>query len=136
MRDARVPDADVIPLRGYRRFPMWAAVPVFNSPTWDPVSFQALMAARARSLPGIEELKRKTISTADGALKHRWPVPDFGPPGHDQGYRCRKCRCWFKPLTPTSLHKHKCPKCGRVEEDNPKLDHAWLMRYNGSNGSR
>ncbi|MFP4029819.1 MAG: alginate lyase family protein [Candidatus Brocadiia bacterium] len=123
-------DSDVIPLRGYRRWPMWGSVPLFNYRTWRPAEFKAYLKGREKSVPGIAGWKRSVIRGADRALKHDWPVPDFGPPEHNQGYRCSKCKCWLKPATPTALHKHVCPKCGKVYENNEHYDRAYLLNYN------
>jgi phage FluMu protein Com len=125
-----VEDSDVIPLRGYRRWPMWGTVPLLNYRTWKPAEFQAFLAAREKAMPGIGGWRRRVVSHADRTLLHDWPVPDFGPPIHDQAYRCADCGIWLKPATPTSLHKHKCPKCGEVYENNEHYDRAYLLRYN------
>ncbi len=124
-------DSDVLPLRGYRSFPMWAAVPMFERARWSPAAFQAALDARAKALPAIAEWRKRTLRAADAALPHDYPVPDYGPPGHDQGYRCSKCKCWLKPAGPTTLHKHVCPECGKVWENNEKFDAAYLKRYHG-----
>ena len=126
-----VADSDVIPLRGYRRWPMWGTVPLLNYRTWKPAEFRAYLAAREKAMPGIGGWKRRVVSHAGRALRHDWPVPDFGPPAHDQGYRCSDCGVWLKPATPTSLHKHRCPKCGKTYENDDHYDRAHLLRYNG-----
>jgi len=127
-----VPDSDVVALRGYRRFPMWGTVPIFNKRTREPVTFGAHLAGREKAMPAIKGWKASVLGRANGALKHDWPVPDFGPPEHDQRYRCDKCRCWLKAATPTSLHKHVCPKCGEVHENVHRYDYSYLMRYNNA----
>jgi len=126
-----VEDSDVIPLMGYRRFPMWGTVPIFHKLRWTPETFQALLDAREKVLPGVKNWRAGVVGAADEAMKYKWPVPDFGPPGHDQGYRCDKCKNWLQPVTPTDLHKHTCPKCGALFVNNDFYDRAWLMRYNG-----
>lgn len=126
-----VPDSDVVVLRGYRRFPMWGSVPIFNKRVWRPETLQAELSARQKLLPNIAKWRQSVIRSADYAMKHDWPAPPFGPPGHDQNYRCRKCKRWLEPFTPISFHKHICPQCKQVFENNEVLDRAWLMRYNG-----
>ncbi len=130
-----VEDSDVIPLRGYRRFPMWGSVPIFNRHRWTPATLQAFLEAREKVLPKIADWKAHVVRCADEALKYRWPVPDFGPPLHDQGYRCNKCNDWLQPATPTSLHKHFCPICKATFENNSYIDRCWLMRYNSGRAS-
>ncbi len=114
---AGVPDSDVHVLRGYRRWPMWGVVPLRSRKTWTAKG------------------KGGTVQAAERIMQHRWPVPDFGPPLHDQLYSCKKCGKWLKPLTPTEFHKHKCPKCGKIVEDNDRMDRAWLGRYNRKLGA-
>jgi len=130
-----VEDSDVIPLRGYRRFPMWGSVPIFNKHRWTPATLQAFLGAREKVLPKIADWRAQVVRSADEAMKYRWPVPDFGPPLHDQGYRCKKCSDWLRPATPTSFHKHICPKCGDTFENNAYYDRCWLMRYNSARAS-
>lgn len=125
-----VEDSDVIPLKGYRRWPMWGVVPVFHTRRWEPPTFQAFLDAREKAMPQIAGWRTGVVRAAEGALKYRWPVPDFGPPGHDQGYRCRKCKRWLEPVTPISLHHHHCPQCKQEFKNNDYYDRAWLMRYN------
>ncbi|MBI2191619.1 MAG: alginate lyase family protein [Planctomycetes bacterium] len=123
-------DSDVIPLMGYRRFPLWASVPVFHRNPWNPESFQAFLAAREKAVPGIRGWLQSEVAQAGQAMKFHWPVPDFGPPIHDQAYRCDRCRVWLQPETPITFHKHICPACKAVFENNDRYDRAWLMRYN------
>jgi hypothetical protein len=125
-----VEESDVIPLKGYRRWPMWAAVPVFFPCRWDPPTFQAFLDARQKAFPAVQGWKDGVGGAAEAAMKYRWPIPDFGPPGHDQGYRCNDCKCWLQPVTPVSLHHHQCPKCKKEFQNNAFFDRAWLMRYN------
>jgi len=125
-----VQDSDVIPLKGYRRWPMWGVVPVFHTRRWEPPTFQAFLDARQKAMPQIAGWRAGVVRAAEGALKYQWPVPDFGPPGHDQGYRCRKCKRWLAPVTPVSLHHHHCPSCKQEFKNNDYYDRAWLMRYN------
>ena len=113
-----IDDSDVIPLRGYRRYPMWGCVPVFTRFRWTPATFGAWLEARAKVFPGVEAWRKATLAAADRLLPHAWPVPDFGPPAHDQLYRCHDCGCWLQGATPVSLRKHVCPKCGKVFEGN------------------
>ena len=129
---AGIEDSDVYPLMGYRPWPMWASVPLTNARPWEPATFVAFLDAREKALPSIHTWRRQIIDRADRALPHRWPVPDFGPPRHDQGYRCHECRQWLAPVTPTSLHHHHCTQCGREFKNDPKYDRAWLMRYNAA----
>ena len=128
----RVPgaaDSDVVPLRGYRKWPMWGTVPVFNDHSWRPAEFQAYLSAREKAMPGIARWKEKVEKAARGAMKHDWPIPDFGPPEHNLSYRCADCKVWLKPATPTSLHKHVCPKCGKVFDHDEHMDRAYLLNY-------
>ncbi len=124
-----VADSDVIPLMGYRRWPMWASVPLFNQKHWTPPAFQAEVAAKAKYFPSVASWKMGIIRRADGAMKYDWPVPLDGPPGHDQGYRCRKCSRWLEPKTPVSFNHHHCPKCKQEFVDNDFLNKAWIRRY-------
>ena len=129
-----VPDSDVTPLRGYRRWPMWGVVPVFNRVTWVPETFQAYLAGQTAMAAGIGHMKTGVVRSAEQALKYDWPVPHYGPPGHDQSYICKACRAKLKPATPTALHKHVCPKCGKVVENNPQMDRHYVRIYHARRG--
>jgi hypothetical protein len=108
---------------------MWASVPLFNQRHWTPPAFQAEVAAKAKYFPSVASWKMHTIRRADGAMKYDWPVPLDGPPGHDQGYRCRKCSRWLEPKTPVSFNHHFCQKCKQEFVDNDFLNKAWIRRY-------
>ena len=125
-----IEDSDVIPLRGYRRWPMWGTIPIFNRKRWTPVTLQAFLDARAKAMPGIAAWRNGVIGSAGRAMKYDWPIPDFGPPIHDQLYRCAKCGCWLKPIVPNELRNHQCPKCKKQHLDDDRFSRAWLMRYN------
>ena len=122
-------DSDVVPLRGYRKWPIWGTVPLFNAHSWRPTEFQAYLDARAKAMPGIGAWKNKVVKAAKGAMKHDWPIPDFGPPEHNLSYRCAECKVWLKPATPTSLHKHVCPKCEKIFDHDEDMDRAYLLNY-------
>ena len=124
-----VADSDVLILRGYRRFPLWGVVPPFIRERWDPVTFQAFLAAREKVLPGIGGWRDEILAAADKALPVQWPVPDFGPPIHNQAYRCGTCNCGLQPVSPTELRKHICPQC-KATHDSDGMDRAYLLNYN------
>ncbi|MFW6107273.1 MAG: hypothetical protein ACOC8A_01135 [bacterium] len=127
------PDGDTVPLMGYRAWPMWGAVPVYNRTTWSPVEFQAFIAARAKALPGIGEWRERAVRAADAAMEVDWVVPplELLPAGFDQSYRCGDCGKWLRPLSPTDFRHHQCPRCGRRFEGSEKLDKAYASRYLG-----
>lgn len=127
-----VPDGDVLPLRGYRRWPMWGVVPIYSYHTWTHAEFAAWLGARAKAMPGAAAWSEGVVQKAEGALKHDWPIPDFGPAAHNLSYRCAKCKNWLKPATPTSLHKHVCPTCKRVFDHDEHMDRAYLLNYNSA----
>jgi len=130
-----IEDSDVIPLMGYRRWPMWASVPLFNQKHWTPPTFQAQVAAKSKYFPSAASWQAQTIRRAEGAMKYDWPVPLDGPPGHDQGYRCRKCSRWLEPKTPISFNHHFCPTCKQEFVDNDFLNKAWIRRYHSRRAS-
>ena len=126
-------DSDVLILRGYRRFPLWGVVPPFSRQRWQPATFQAFLAAREKVLPGIAEWRNEILAAADKALPVQWPVPDFGPPIHNQAYRCGKCNCSLQPVSPIDLHRHICPQC-KATHDRDGMDRAYLLNYNSERG--
>ena len=127
-----VQDSDVVPLMGYRPWPMWAVVPLLNPPSWTPATFQAFLRARAKVHPGISAWVARLRRAAAPALTRPWPIPTDIMPGHTMGYRCQKCRVYPRPLDPTQFHKHKCPTCGTVYENDERLDTAYVGRYYGT----
>ena len=128
-----VPDSDVIPLMGFRRWPMWGTVPIFNRVWWTPVAMQAHVEARKTLFPGLDSWKAKIIGNADIAMKVDWPTPplDLLPPGYDQGYICKDCKCILTPAEPASFMKHVCPKCKIIYENDKEINRAFIPRYLG-----
>ena len=128
-----VPDSDVIPLMGYRRWPMWGAVPIFLHTWWTPATMQAHLDARKTLISGIEDWKAGIVRRADAAMQVDWPMPplDLLPPGYILSYVCPTCQCMLNPAEPTNFRKHICPKCKRVFEGNKELDRTFIPRYLG-----
>lgn len=124
-----VPDSDVIPLMGYRRFAMWGVIPIFNRWHWTPASLQAHLEARKHILP-YAGWKAGVLRHADTVMPIDWPLPIFpDTPAHNQGYRCQKCGVWLTPASPTEFDKHVCPKCHKVFKGDVHLKMAWFDRY-------
>ncbi|HUT35356.1 MAG TPA: hypothetical protein VNE39_17850 [Planctomycetota bacterium] len=128
-----VADSDAVPLMGYRPWPMWGVVPVFNPVRWTPATFQAFLDARGKALPGVAEWRARLLREAGEALKLDWPVPplELLPAGFDQSYRCNDCRVWLQPAAHASFRKHVCPKCRKVVEGKEGIDKAFASRYLG-----
>jgi hypothetical protein len=128
-----VPDSDVVPLMGYRRWAMWAVVPMVDWAPMRPANMQKMLEAWKASLPGVEEWKARLVQAADNALREDWPVPplDLLPGGFDQAYRCSKCGSQPVPAAPGNFRKHTCPKCQTVMENNPEIDKPYVSRYLG-----
>lgn len=125
-----LPDSDVYPMRGYRRYPMWGAAPVFNRKKWDPVFVQTLLSARKKGQEQMNaSFENGVVAGAEAAMKYDWPVPTFDLPGLDQSYRCPKCNGKLRPGTPTEFHKHVCTDCKALIENNPELDRSSLRLY-------
>ncbi len=128
-----VADSDAVPLMGYRPWPMWGVVPVFNPVRWTPATFQAFLDARGKALPGVAEWRARVLRDAAAAAKLDWPVPppELLPAGFDQSYRCNGCGVWLQPAAHASFRKHICPKCKKVVEGKPGIDKAFVSRYIG-----
>ncbi len=128
-----VADSDAVPLMGYRPWPMWGVVPVFNPVRWTPATFQAFLDARGKALPGVAEWRARVLRDAVAAAKLEWPPPplDLLPAGFDQSYRCNDCRVWLQPATHASFRKHVCPKCKKAVQGNTGIDKAFVSRYIG-----
>ncbi|MBM4030686.1 MAG: hypothetical protein FJ291_02750 [Planctomycetes bacterium] len=128
-----VADSDAVPLMGYRPWPMWGVVPVFNPVRWTPATFQAFLDARGKALPGVAEWRARILRDAAAAAKLDWPVPplELLPAGFDQSYRCNECRDWLRPAEHASFRKHVCPKCKRAVEGKEGIDRAFVARYIG-----
>jgi len=128
-----VADSDAVPLMGYRPWPMWGVVPVFNRLTWTPATFQAFLEARGKALPGVADWRARVLRDADAAAKLEWPVPplELLPAGFDQSYRCNDCRVWLQPAEHASFRKHVCPKCKKGVEGKEGIDKAFVSRYTG-----
>ena len=128
-----VADSDVVPLMGYRPWPLWGVVPVFNPVRWTPATFQAILDARQKALPRIARWRSRILREAAEAAKRRWPAPplDLLPAGFDQSYRCNECRRWLQPAEHASFRKHVCPKCGKVVRGRAAIDKAYVSRYIG-----
>ncbi|MBM4036981.1 MAG: hypothetical protein FJ290_00580 [Planctomycetes bacterium] len=128
-----VADSDSVPLMGYRPWPMWGVVPVFNPVRWTPATFQAFLDARGKALPGVAEWRARVLREAEAAAKLDWPVPplELLPAGFDQSYRCNDCRVWLQPAAHASFRKHVCPKCKKAVEGKEGIDKAFVSRYIG-----
>lgn len=126
-----MPDSDVVPLMGYRRWPMWAVIPIFHQMWWTPAAFQARLDVRAPYIPHFDRWKTNLIKNAESALGKEWPLPpaDLLPPGYIMGYRCPTCKGWLKPAGHATFRKQRCEKCDKVYEGNTVLDQAYIWRY-------
>ena len=124
-----IEDSDVVPMRGYRPFYMWASVPILDRKKWEPARFREVLAERKKVLPQISGWEGNISSRADKAMKHKWPVPTSPYPLHDQICRCAKCRQWLRPIDPTDVTKLKCYGCNKVWDNDPTMTAAYLMRY-------
>ena len=127
-----VPDSDVVPLMGYRAWPMWGVVPPFNRRAATPAETMARLAAREKVLPTIDAWRQRVLRAAETAAERRWPIPSHVLPGHTLFYRCQTCRIYPQPVDPARFHRHKCPKCGTLFENNAALDAAYVGRYYGT----
>ena len=129
-----VPDSDVIPLMGFRRWPMWGTVPIFNRVWWTPVAMQAHVDARKTLFPGVDAWKAKITNCAEMAMNVNWPTPplDLLPPGYDQGYICKDCKCSLTPAEPASFTKHVCPRCKKSYENDYAISKSFIPNYLGA----
>ncbi len=129
-----VPDSDVVTLMGYRRWPMWAVVPVFHRIWWTPASFQAHIKARKDYIPHYDRWEKTVLDGARSALAKEWPLPpeDLMPPGYIMSYRCPDCKGWLKPAGHATFRKHRCDKCDKFYEGIDHLDQAHTWRYLGN----
>lgn len=132
-----VVDSDMTPLMGYRRWPMWASVPVFNRVPLTPERMQTTLAAWRPSLPGVEEWRAGALRAGDTALGQDWPIPplDLLPTGFDQSYRCNDCGVWLQPVARTDFYKHTCPKCKKIIENDAYLSKCYVSHYVSAYGN-
>lgn len=121
-------DDDATPLMGYRRFPMWGVVPASTRPPWTPQTFQAHVAAAEKFMP-VTSWKTSIIRQADETLKYDFPALDWSPQAYDQAYRCPDCKTPLRLVSPENIHKHTCPKCGKIFENNPTFDNCARGMY-------
>jgi hypothetical protein len=130
-------DSDVVPIMGYRRWPLWGVVPIFNRVTWTPATLQAFLDARQKALPGIADWRKNVIAAADSELPLEWPMPKNMLPAHVGSYRCREkdCAAQLKPANPMEFHKHICPKCKKVYENDDVIDRAYVYVYYSRRGT-
>lgn len=128
-----VPDSDVFPLMGYRKWPMWGAVPIFNRTWWTPATMQAHVAARKALIPGIDGWQAGILKGADATVAVDWPTPplDLLPAAHIMRYICSTCKCFLQPATPTEFRRHVCPTCKKVYEGDETINKAFVTRYVG-----
>ena len=124
-------DSDVVPIMGYRRWPLWGVVPIFNRVSWTPATLQAFLDARQKALPEIAAWRKNVIAAADRDLPLAWPMPKDMLPVHDSAYRCREkdCAARLQPAHPMDFHKHICPKCKKVYENVDPIDRAYVQLY-------
>jgi len=129
-------DSDVQPWLGYRRMPMWAAVPV-SRPFWTPATFQERVAAAARVMR-VDGWKNDTLRRADEALKYDFPAYDWWPtpgtrprgaPHWGNSYRCPACKGDMRRAMPNDIHHHVCLTCGKKFENHPFLDQCARQEY-------
>jgi|GEM_PF-2357550 len=130
------PDSDVVPIMGYRSWPMWGVVPIFNRVTWTPATFQAFLDARQTAMPTIAAWRQNIIALADNHMLYEWPMPKNMLPAHDSFYRCqdKDCATRLQPAQPMEFHKHVCPKCKKVYENIDRIDRAYVQLYYGRRG--
>ena len=126
-----IDDSDVIPLMGYRRWPMWASVPVFNRTHWIPAATQATVNAWKPFVPWVDQWITNVVRAGDVALGQDWPLPprELLPTGFDQSYRCNDCGVWLQPVERTNFYKHTCPQCKAVFENNQTYNKSYVSHY-------
>ncbi len=131
-----VPDSDVIPLMGYRRWPMWASVPVFNRSTGPrlPTGDHRGVEACCRRDRRLESRRRQVRRHGTG---QDWPLPplELLPTGFDQSYRCNDCGEWLQPVERTNFYQHICPKCHKVFDNNLYIDKCYASIYVSNYGN-
>ena len=129
-------DSDVQPLLGYRNMSMWAVIPV-KKESWTPQTFQARVAEAAKFMK-VADWKNGIIRRADAALKYDWPAFDWLTPGMKatatpfwgQSYRCPVCKDeTLQSDPPNDIHRHVCPRCKKVIENDPFFDQAARQEY-------
>jgi len=128
-----VADSDVVPLMGYRTWPMWAAVPAFNRRPLDPEAMRAAVAAWETIRPGANAWMEDVIRRAEGNLNLAWPLPPLRlyPNGFDQSYRCNACGTWLRQAEHGSFDRHICPSCKKVTEDDEAMSRHGAAVYVG-----
>lgn len=124
-----IKDSDVIPLMGYRRWPLWGTVPIFNKITWSPATMRAFLDARKKVIPAIGNWEKAVIRNAEKAMLYDWPIPKNILPAHDQLYRAPGARTYLRPVNPIDFHHHKDPESGKVFSNKKILDRAYVQRY-------
>ncbi|MCK5844162.1 MAG: hypothetical protein KAG97_05595, partial [Victivallales bacterium] len=127
-------DSDVMPLMGYRRWPLWGTVPIFNVITWTPATMRAFLDARVKAAPGIKKWEKTVLRHADFAMLHEWPIPKDILPAHDQLYRATGSKTYLQPVNPTDFHHHKDPETGKVFANVELYDRSYVQRYYGTLG--
>lgn len=123
-------DSDVVPIMGYRRWPLWGTVPIFNKVTWSPATMRAFLDAREKVIPAIGNWEKAVISKAEKAMLYDWPIPKDILPAHCQLYRAPGSHCYLRPVNPTDFHHHIDPKSGKEISNNKKLSSS-IMRATG-----
>jgi len=122
-------DSDVVPVMGFRRWPLWGTVPIFNKVSWSPATMRAFLDARKKILPQIDKWEQSIVKNADTALLYDWPIPSDILPAHDQSYRAPGGHNYLQPVNPIKFHHHRDPDSGKIFDNVEQLDRSYVQRY-------